>query len=140
MSPPGRITSTSGAKCESYGSEAPPCNRRGRADYGGRSVVFSGDTRQSDNLIEASKGVDVLVHEVAWAPPDLVAKSEPARNVIGLHTTPRDAGAVFSKVKPRLAVFSHLLLFSTDPKISPPTAADVLQEARKTYPGPLEVG
>jgi len=111
-----------------------------RIDYIGRSVVFSGDTRQSDNLIEASKGVDVLVHEVAWAPPDLVAKSEPARNVIGLHTTPRDAGTVFSKVKPRLAVFSHLLLFSTDPKISPPTAADVLQEARKTYPGPLEVG
>jgi len=111
-----------------------------RIDYGGRSVVFSGDTRQSENLIEASKGVDVLVHEVAWAPPDLVAKSEPARNVIGLHTTPRDAGTVFSKVKPRLTVFSHLLLFSTDPKISPPTAADVLQEARKTYPGPLEVG
>ena len=35
-----------------------------RMDYKGRSVVFSGDTRPSDNLVEHSRGVDVLIHEV----------------------------------------------------------------------------
>ena len=35
-----------------------------RVDYGGRSVVLSGDTRVSQNLIRHAQGVDVLVHEV----------------------------------------------------------------------------
>lgn len=34
-----------------------------RFDYGGRSVVISGDTGRSDALVEASRGADLLVHE-----------------------------------------------------------------------------
>lgn len=34
-----------------------------RFDYGGRSVVISGDTGPSDALVEASRGADLLVHE-----------------------------------------------------------------------------
>jgi len=34
-----------------------------RVDYGDHSVALSGDTRFSENLIEAARGVDVLVHE-----------------------------------------------------------------------------
>ena len=34
-----------------------------RATYAGRSVVFSGDTSKCDSLLEASKGVDMLVCE-----------------------------------------------------------------------------
>ena len=36
-----------------------------RVDYGGRSVVLSGDTRVSQNLIRHAQGADLLVHEVA---------------------------------------------------------------------------
>lgn len=36
-----------------------------RIDHAGRSVVLSGDTRISENLIRYSQGVDVLVHNVA---------------------------------------------------------------------------
>jgi ribonuclease Z len=36
-----------------------------RVDYGGHSVALSGDTRFSENLIEFSRGVDVLIHEAA---------------------------------------------------------------------------
>ena len=36
-----------------------------RIDYAGRSVVLSGDTRVSENLIRYAQGVDILVHEVA---------------------------------------------------------------------------
>ena len=35
-----------------------------RIDYGGHSVVLSGDTRYNENLIHFAKGADVLIHEV----------------------------------------------------------------------------
>src|SRR5439155_1199063 len=34
-----------------------------RFDYGGRSVVVSGDTRPCPNLVVQARGADVLVHE-----------------------------------------------------------------------------
>jgi ribonuclease Z len=111
-----------------------------RIDYGGHSVVFSGDTRLNENLIRFSKGADVLIHEVAWARPELLKKSEAARVIIGLHTTPEEAGTVFTRVKPRLAVYSHVVLVTTDPAFTEPTSKDVLKLTRKTYDGPLEMG
>jgi ribonuclease Z len=35
-----------------------------RIDYAGHSIVLSGDTRYSENLVRFSEGADVLVHEV----------------------------------------------------------------------------
>ena len=111
-----------------------------RIDYGAHSVVLSGDTRLSENLIGFSKGTDLLVHEVAWARPELLSKSEAARIIIGLHTTPEEAGTVFARVKPRLAVYSHVVLVTTDPAFTEPTSTEVLKLTRKTYDGPLEMG
>jgi ribonuclease Z len=111
-----------------------------RIDYGGHSVVFSGDTRPSENLIRFSKDADVLIHEVAWARPELLKTSEPARIIIGLHTTPEEAGAIFKRVKPRLAVYSHVVLVTTDPAFTEPTTTDILTLTRKIYDGPLEMG
>jgi ribonuclease Z len=105
-----------------------------RIDYRGRSVVLSGDTRPTENLIRSSKGVDVLIHEVAWARPELLKRSEAARVIIG------EAGIVFTRAKPRLAVFSHVVLITTDPAFTEPTSGDVLNLTRKTYDGPLEMG
>jgi ribonuclease Z len=34
-----------------------------RVDYAGHSVAISGDTKPSDNLVQFSKGVDLLIHE-----------------------------------------------------------------------------
>jgi ribonuclease Z len=111
-----------------------------RIDYGRHSVVLSGDTRFNENLIRFSQGVDVLVHEVAAATAELLTKSEVARTIIALHTTPEEAGTVFTRAKPRLAVYSHVVLLTTDPAFSAPTSTDVLQRTRKTYDGPLEMG
>ena len=106
-----------------------------RIDYGGRSVVLSGDTRVSDNLIRYAEGVDVLVHEVA-APESIQRAAitpERAKTIVSQHVTPEQAGEVFSRTKPKLAVYSHILLpTATDQDLIPPT--------RKTYLGPLEVG
>jgi ribonuclease Z len=111
-----------------------------RVDYAGHSVVISGDTRVSENLIRFSAGVDLLVHEVAYARPELLASSEAARLIIGHHTTPEDAGRVFSRVKPRLAVYTHIVLLTTDASIRSPTIEELIAATRTTYSGPLVAG
>ena len=108
-----------------------------RIDYGGHSVAFSGDTRLSENVIEHARGVDVLVHEVLS--PEVERRRaqvvDPAaiERIIERHTTPEQAGSLFARVKPRLAVYSHIVP-------SPATPDDLIGPTRKTYSGPLEVG
>jgi ribonuclease Z len=106
-----------------------------RIDYAGRSVVLSGDTRLSENLIRHAQGVDLLVHEV-FVPETLQRAGVPperAKNIIDYHLTPEQAGEVFARTKPKLAVYSHICM---------PTALeqDLLPPTRRTYAGPLELG
>jgi len=111
-----------------------------RVDYGGHSVVLSGDTRPTESLVRAAAGADVLVHEVIAAPPALLARSETARRIVGFHTLPEDAGRVFARVRPRLAVYTHVVLLTTDPAYPPPDVAELMRRTRTTYDGPLEMG
>jgi ribonuclease Z len=111
-----------------------------RIDYAGHAVVLSGDTRVSENLIRYAAGADVLFHEVAAARPETMQRSEAARRIIGHHTTPEQAGSVFDRVRPRLAVYTHIVLLATEPDIPPPTVADLLTGTRLHYAGPFEVG
>jgi ribonuclease Z len=111
-----------------------------RVDYRGRSVVISGDTRPIESLITASAGTDVIVHEVIAAPASLLEKSETARRIVGLHTLPEDAGRIFARVRPRLAVYTHVVLLTTDPAFPPPAVTELVPRTRSTYDGPLEVG
>lgn len=106
-----------------------------RIDSGGRSVVLSGDTSFCENLIRQAQGTDLLVHEVAAPESFRRGGFSPERiaSFIGHHTTPEQAGEVFSRVKPRLAVYSHI--------VHPDAQADdLIPPTRKTYSGPLEVG
>jgi ribonuclease Z len=111
-----------------------------RIDYAGHSVVLSGDTRVTENLVRFAKGCDVLFHEVAAARPELLQRSVPAQRIIGHHTTPEQAAGVFSRVKPRLAVYTHIVLLTTDPDVPPPVIADVVSATRAGYSGAFEVG
>jgi ribonuclease Z len=110
-----------------------------RIDYRGRCVVLSGDTCFNENLIRFAQGADLLVHEVAAAKEELLRKSEVARIVLGNHTPPEEAGKVFARVKPKLAVYSHFVLLS-DAAVSELPVDDLVALTRKTYSGPLEVG
>jgi len=106
-----------------------------RIDFRGRSVVLSGDTRFSENLIRRAEGVDLLIHEVAAIASHLrdgVAPAQAAR-ITAHHTTPEQAGEVFARVKPKLAVYSHIGRPSA-------TESEVIAPTRKTYAGPLELG
>jgi ribonuclease Z len=106
-----------------------------RIDFAGHSAVLSGDTRYSENLIRFSQGTDVLIHEVldpeAYATADQLFSAEQKQKVIAHHTTPAQAGSIFNQVKPKLAVYSHIV---------PVEVPDVVAHTRKTYSGPLEVG
>jgi len=106
-----------------------------RVDYGRHSVVLSGDTRYSENLIGFAQGTDVLIHEVldakAYAALANSYTPEEKARVLAHHTTAEEAGKVFTKVAPRLAVYSHIV---------PPDAPNLVPDTRKTYSGPLEVG
>jgi ribonuclease Z len=110
-----------------------------RIEYKDRSVVISGDTRYDQNVIKYGTGADVLVHEVGSARPELLASSVPAQRIIAHHTTPREAGMVFSQAKPKMAVYTHIVLLSNE-KIAEPTLDEVVAETRQTYDGPLTVG
>jgi len=105
-----------------------------RIDYRSQSVVLSGDTTLNENLIRFSQGVDLLIHEVAAATEELLRTSELHRRIMRNHTSPEQAGEVFSLIKPKLAVYTHLLLFSGL------TAKDIIASTRTIYSGPLEVG
>lgn len=114
-----------------------------RVDYAGRSVVISGDTRYSENLIQFAAGTDLLVHEVAAVRPELLASSATApvaRRILSWHSSPEDASRVFERVRPKLAVLSHLVLLSTDPALPPPDVTDLPVRARAVYSGPVVIG
>jgi ribonuclease Z len=104
-----------------------------RLDYQGHSVAISGDTRPNDNLVKFCTGVDVLIHEAidAVALRKIAANLSPSQfeSILGHHTTPEQAGQIFSRVKPRLAVYSHIS-----------DSASLLELTKKTYPGRVEVG
>jgi ribonuclease Z len=113
-----------------------------RVDYRGHSVVMSGDTKPSDNLIKFAQGVDVLIHEVGRAKDDPVldgpldevlpngSTRRQAKIVADHHTDAREAGLVFQRTKPKLALFSH----------ANPARAETLATVRREYSGRVEFG
>lgn len=111
-----------------------------RVDYAGHSVILSGDTRYSENLIRYSKGADVVIHEVAAANEHSMKTSSLVNQILGFHTSPEDAGKVFEQVKPKLAVYSHIVLLTAEPSIPPPTINELAERTQKIYKGALQVG
>jgi len=110
-----------------------------RVDYAGRSVVMSGDTRFDENLIEAAQGTDVVIHEVAAAREEMLAFDERIQLILDHHTTPEEAGIVFDRVGPKLALYSHLTLLSS-PDSPEVTLEELIQRTRTNYAGRLLVG
>jgi ribonuclease Z len=81
-----------------------------RIRYEGRTVVVSGDTCYCENLLKYSMGTDLLIHEVAAAPIGAVLPND-IRYYLSIHTSPEKCCKLFSAVKPKLAVFYHVLQY-----------------------------
>ena len=104
-----------------------------RINYRGHSAVLSGDTTFNENLIRHAKGTDLLVHEVTAAAGAAAEDEAQLKRIRSNHTTPDQAGVVFSRVQPKLAVYNHLLLFGGA------KAEDLIPATRTNYSGPLVV-
>jgi ribonuclease Z len=108
-----------------------------RVEFQGRAAVLSGDTRPSQNLVRHARGADVLIHEVVAVEVEraqaLVNDPVVVERVIARHTTVAQAAEIFAAVRPRLAVYSHIVP-------SPSGEADLVPETRERYDGPLAVG
>ena len=105
-----------------------------RIDYGKRrSVVISGDTRYSENLIRNARGVQLLVHEVAAADPELLKTSARMSKLFMTHSSPEDAARVFRQARPYLAIYSHIMLLEV-------SEDDLLRRTHAGYVGAVQVG
>jgi ribonuclease Z len=91
-----------------------------RFEYGGRSVVVSGDTRKSANLEALSRGADLLVHEALA--PQLVERMKAAATAAGranvakiaadipdYHTAPVEAAAIARAIGAKHLLLTHVI-------------------------------
>lgn len=108
-------------------------------EFDGKKVVLSGDTKYDERVASAARGADLLIHEVCIIQPDL-AKSFPSyRDIEDHHTSPEEAGKIFTLAGAKLSVYSHIV-FATQPPQPDVPDADLIARTRKTYSGPLVVG
>jgi ribonuclease BN (tRNA processing enzyme) len=86
-----------------------------RFDCPDRSIVFSGDTRPSDNLIALARGADILVHEVMYLPAiEALIAAEPnaatlRRHLLASHTTTAQVGRVATAAGVKTLVLTHFV-------------------------------
>jgi ribonuclease Z len=104
-----------------------------RIDSGEQSIVISGDTTYSKNLIKHAKGADLLIHEIAAASSDLLAQNTRLQKVISYHTTPEQAVQIFKAVQPKAAIYTHVLLFGVDKQT-------VIESTRAGFDGDVRMG
>jgi len=113
-----------------------------RFDAPDRSIVLSGDTTYSPELIALAKDADVLVHEVMHlAGLDRLLSLNPnasslRKHLIDSHTTAEQLGHVAREAGVKTLVLSHLVP-GDDPSI---TDAMWIEDVRKNFAGAIVVG
>jgi len=86
-----------------------------RFDCPDRSIVISGDTRPSQNLVKLAQGADVLVHEVMYLPAleQLIATETNAKtlreHLLASHTTSEQVGRIATEAGVKTLVLSHFV-------------------------------
>jgi ribonuclease Z len=118
-----------------------------KLEWNGLSMVFSGDTRPNNYMIQQAKGVDVLIHEMV-VPPDVWASKNSGINpgekgwdqALAMatavqnnsHTPEKALGYIFSQTKPRLGVATHF-------QVNDDTTGPALSAIRTFYQGPVVI-
>jgi ribonuclease Z len=89
----------------------------------GARIVYGGDSRPCDTLVEAARGADLLIHEVGG----LDARAQLVHQVG--HSTAADAGRIAARAGVRVLAFFHV------PAAGWVAPADLLAEARRHAAG-----
>lgn len=81
-----------------------------RFDCGGKSIVISGDTRPTPNLVKFAKNADVLVME-AYLPEHFLNVDSPevAKKLMSYHTRAEEAGDMAAAAGVKTLVLTHLI-------------------------------
>lgn len=106
-----------------------------RFDTPGRSIVISGDTRPSEELVRMATGVDILVHEAVLADstqhPRQHSAAEWATYVRQYHTTSLELGELAARARPKLLVVYH--------NGRRAIADQLLADIRRSFSGPVAI-
>jgi ribonuclease BN (tRNA processing enzyme) len=109
-----------------------------RFDMPGRSVVVSGDTTYSENLVNLARGADLLIHEAMFlGGVDRLAdgNSRLKDHLLRSHSTTEQVGLVAARAGVKKLVLSHLV-----PAFSSITDDMWLEGVRKNFDGEAVVG
>ncbi len=113
-----------------------------RFDAADRSIVFSGDTTRSLNLIALARGADVLVHEVLYPPAvDQIVGSGPGatslkKHILESHTPLDQVGKIAAEAGVKTLVLTHFV-----PSETPAVPDEVwLSGAKSHFAGQVIVG
>jgi ribonuclease BN (tRNA processing enzyme) len=94
-----------------------------RLEAGGRVLTYSGDSANSDVLVDLARDADVFLCEASWP-------SQPTPPP-GIHLTGREAGQHATRAGAKRLLLTHLMPFHD--------AQAMLAEAKETFEGDLEV-
>jgi ribonuclease BN (tRNA processing enzyme) len=98
-----------------------------------RTIVISGDTAPTEGMVEASRGCDVLIHEVYSVAG--FERHAPAwqRYHSRVHTSSHELAEMASRAQPGLLILYHQLFWGT-------SEAELVQEVRGRYGGAVASG
>ena len=85
-------------------------------------------------MVKNAKGADLIVHNVAVIAAKLLKKSKIMRNILAHHSEPEDTARVFNAIKPKLAVYAHVVMYGgLKPK-------DIMSRVRAKYSSNVLMG
>ena len=96
--------------------------------YNNKSIVYSGDTTYSKEVVKNAKNCDILIHEVIATSKKMRDNNKKLRSVISTHTTISQLSKILNESNPKLTILNHALLFGVSEKF-------VLNEIKESYDG-----
>jgi ribonuclease BN (tRNA processing enzyme) len=108
-------------------------------EFGGKSVVFSGDTTYFPPLAEFARGADYLIHEVMYGPAmeAFVKRIGNAQTLLAhakaSHTLAEDVGRIATAAGVKTLVLNHFIPFDVAPE-------KWTEAVRTTFSGTIVVG
>ena len=107
-----------------------------RFDTSGKSIVISGDTSPSEEIVAHCQPCDVLIHEV-YSPESVLIMPDYKLYRAKYHTSTSELAEIANRAKPGILVIYHTSGRGTNGRIPDD---QLLHEIQKTYHGKVVIG